>query len=161
MCQFFFASDSAPTLASSNQGLVQPVSPLLTRSFFSWRPTGSPRFPGNPHCVFAMFLDPGATSPSGFSMGWCCPRLSHNEGSLDHTLISRLHRMASTLAVYASWFCFLRTQDSLAIARQALSRGIDYPQGSAIRVQLCFTSILLICDFPGAREMQANECRLM
>ena len=88
---------------------------LFPGSLVAWTCMGAPRFPGDPSCTSAPFLDPGrASGPSPMAVPLVLPLLSR-EQRLQRDMISGLPRGFST--------CCLRFMRDVATAHARLASG--------------------------------------
>jgi hypothetical protein len=95
---------------TAGQGLLCPTTP---KSLNNMETTGSPTFPGNPNCAYALFFDPGRTT--------CIRPLRCSSTAPAQTTtraptlrLSRLNSKAWALAVYASQHGLLHDHARLA-----------------------------------------------
>src|SRR5262249_45916483 len=124
----------------------------------AWRPSGSPRFLGNPPVPMPCSSTPaGPDTPGPVRCAGTAPAMSTTKAPTTIHL-SGLNGTAWGLAVYASSGRLPGpTPNSLPGAGQALPDGIGYPQGSSERFQSCVLHLIPLsqaCLAQGHRELR-------
>ena len=88
--------------------------------------TGSPTFLGNPHCAYALLVDPGRTDHTRpFSVRRHGPRSDHDEGSRGNVSRGSITQPGHSLSTLRRMDYSTTTQDSLPAAGQALPDGLS------------------------------------
>jgi hypothetical protein len=78
-----------------------------------WRRSGSPKFPGNPHCPYAMFFDSGRTAAPHHNGSAARPPLREMQRLLHWDFRSSIARLLGSLSTLRRVGPPTATQDSL------------------------------------------------
>jgi hypothetical protein len=133
-------------------GLSGSVTPY--RFLKRWRRQTS-QVPGEPCWMFALFSDPGGTSPPGqYRRLTRPPSFRRRRLAARNGFRGSIARLSSSLSTLRPAGRPDGTQDSFPAAGHALPGGIGYPQGSYERFQSCFLHLVPLSQaLPGATKM--------
>lgn len=138
-------------------GLSGSVTPY--RFLKRWRRQTS-QVPGEPCWMFALFSDPGGTSPPGqYRRLTRPPSFRRRRLAARNGFRGSIARLSSSLSTLRPAGRPDGTQDSFPAAGHALPGGIGYPQGSYERFQSCFLHLVPLSQaLPGATKMPVKQC---
>ena len=107
-----------------------------------WRRLDLPRSRGTRLCLCPALRPRRDRTHQTISMRRCCPRCVHDEGSHDGSFGAQSHGLGTRCLRFAGWVAPSPRKTRFRLPGQALPGGVDNPQGSDERFQICVLHVI-------------------